>query len=54
MQIEFRNLYHSPTVISMMKSRRMRWADHVARSEALRIAYESFITRTEATWEASA
>jgi hypothetical protein len=25
------NLYYSPSVIRMIKSRRMRWAEHVAR-----------------------
>jgi hypothetical protein len=28
---EFHNLYFSPTIIRMIKSRRMRWAGHVAR-----------------------
>jgi hypothetical protein len=28
---EFRNLYFSPSIIKMFKSRRMRWAGHVAR-----------------------
>jgi hypothetical protein len=28
---ELRNLYSSPSIIRMMKSRRMRWARHVAR-----------------------
>jgi hypothetical protein len=28
---EFHNLYSSPNLIRMMKSRRMRWADHVVR-----------------------
>jgi hypothetical protein len=28
---EFRNLYSSPSIIRMMKLRRMRWAGHVAR-----------------------
>jgi hypothetical protein len=27
---ELRNLYFSPSVIRMMKSRRMKWAGHVA------------------------
>jgi hypothetical protein len=28
---EFRNLYSSPDIIRQVKSRRMRWAGHVAR-----------------------
>jgi hypothetical protein len=28
---ELRNLYSSPSIIKMIKSRRMRWARHVAR-----------------------
>jgi hypothetical protein len=28
---ELRNLYSSPSIIRMIKSRRMRWAGHVAR-----------------------
>jgi hypothetical protein len=28
---ELHNLYSSPNIIRMMKSRRMRWAGHVAR-----------------------
>jgi hypothetical protein len=28
---ELRNLYSSPSIIRMMKSKRMRWAGHVAR-----------------------
>jgi hypothetical protein len=28
---EFHNLYFSPSIIRMIKSRRMRWAEHVTR-----------------------
>jgi hypothetical protein len=28
---ELRDLYSSPSIIRIIKSRRMRWADHVAR-----------------------
>jgi hypothetical protein len=28
---EFHNMYSSPNIIRMMKSRRMRWVGHVAR-----------------------
>jgi hypothetical protein len=30
---ELHNLYSSPSIIRMIKSRRMRWAGHVARME---------------------
>jgi hypothetical protein len=29
--IQYINLYSSPSIIRMIKSRRMRWAGHVAR-----------------------
>jgi hypothetical protein len=34
---EFHNLYSSPSVIRMKKSRRMKWAGHVARMGEKRI-----------------
>jgi hypothetical protein len=36
---ELHNLYSSPSLIRMIKSRRMRWAGHVARMGAKRNAY---------------
>jgi hypothetical protein len=36
---ELRNLYSSPKIIRMIKSRRMRWAGHVARMGEKRNAY---------------
>jgi hypothetical protein len=36
---ELRDLYSSPSIIRMMKSRRMRWVGHVARMRAKRNAY---------------
>jgi hypothetical protein len=33
---ELHNLYSSPNIIRMLKSRRMRWAGHVARREMKR------------------
>jgi hypothetical protein len=36
---ELHNLYSSPSIIRMIKSRRMRWAGHVARMGAKRNAY---------------
>jgi hypothetical protein len=29
-EVELHNLYSSPSIIRMIKSRRMRWAGHVA------------------------
>jgi hypothetical protein len=36
---ELHNLYSSPNIIKMMKSRRMRWARHVPRFGEKRNAY---------------
>jgi hypothetical protein len=36
---EFHNLYSSPSIIRMIKSRRMRWAGHIARMGEKRNAY---------------
>jgi hypothetical protein len=40
---ELLNLYSSPNVINMIKSRRMRWAGHVARMGATRNAYKILV-----------
>jgi hypothetical protein len=40
---ELYNLYCSPSIIRMIKSRRMRWAGHVARIEEKRIAYRILV-----------
>jgi len=44
---EPRNLYASPSVISMIKSWRMRLAVHVARMVAMRNAYKIWVGRPE-------
>jgi hypothetical protein len=36
---ELRDLYSSPSIIRIIKSRRMRWEDYVARMEKKRNAY---------------
>jgi hypothetical protein len=36
---ELHNLYSSPSIIRIIKSRRMRWAGHVVRMGEKRIAY---------------
>jgi hypothetical protein len=37
---ELHNLYSSPSIIRMIKSRRMRWSGHVARMGEERNAYD--------------
>jgi hypothetical protein len=37
---ELHNLFSSPSIIRMIKSRRMRWAGHVARTGEKRNAYK--------------
>jgi hypothetical protein len=41
------NLYFSPSIIRMMKSRRMRWAGHVSRMGELRNAYRILVGKPE-------
>ena len=33
-------MYHSPNIVSVIKSRRLRWAGHVARMEEGRSAFK--------------
>jgi hypothetical protein len=42
---ELHNLYSSPSAIRMIKSRRMRWAGHIARMGAKRIWWERQMDR---------
>jgi hypothetical protein len=44
---ELHNLYSSPNIIRMMKSRRMRWARNVARMETNRNIYKIFVVKLE-------
>jgi hypothetical protein len=44
---ELHNLYSSPSIIRMMKSRRMRWAGHVARMGEKRNAYRILVGKPE-------
>jgi hypothetical protein len=40
---ELNDLYSSPNIVRVIKSRRMRWAGHVARTAQVGIEYTSYI-----------
>jgi hypothetical protein len=44
---EFRDLYSSPSIIRIIKSRRMRWAGYVARMGEKRNAYRLLVGKAE-------
>jgi hypothetical protein len=44
---ELRGLYSSPSIIRVIKARRMRWAGHVARMREVRGAYNILVGRPE-------
>jgi hypothetical protein len=44
---ELHNLYSSPNIIRMIKSRRMRWAGHVARVRPKRNTYRILVGKPE-------
>jgi hypothetical protein len=44
---ELRDLYSSPSIIRIVKSRRMRWAGHVARMGEKRNAYRLLVEKPE-------
>jgi hypothetical protein len=44
---ELRDLYSSPSIIRIIKSRRMRWAGHVARVGEKRNAYRLLVGKPE-------
>jgi hypothetical protein len=44
---ELHSLYSSPSIIRMIKSRRMIWAGHVARMGAGRNSYRIFVAKPE-------
>jgi hypothetical protein len=44
---ELHNLYSSPNIVRVIKSRRMRWAGHVARMGEGRGAYRVLVRRPE-------
>jgi hypothetical protein len=43
----FRDLYSSPSIIRIIKSRRMRWAGHVARMGQKRNTYRLLVGKPE-------
>ena len=44
---EINDLYSSPKSVRMIKPRRMRWAEHVARMEERRGVYRVWVGKTE-------
>jgi hypothetical protein len=44
---ELHNLYYSPSIIRIIKSRKMRWAGHVARMREKRIVYRLLVGKPE-------
>jgi hypothetical protein len=51
---ELHNLYASPNIIRVIKSRRMRWAGHIARTREMRNAYKNLVRklgRPRRMWE---
>ena len=44
---ELNNLYSSPNIIRLIKSRRMRWAEHVARMGKRRSVYRVLVWKPE-------
>jgi hypothetical protein len=44
---ELHNLYSSPNIIRVIKSRRMRWAEHEARMGEKRNAYRILVGKPE-------
>ena len=45
--VELHALYSSPNIISNLKSRRLRWAGHLAHMEQLRNAYRVLVGKPE-------
>jgi len=44
---ELNDLYSSPNIVRLIKSRRMRWAGHVARMEETRALYKVLVSKPE-------
>jgi hypothetical protein len=47
---DLRHLYSSPSIIRMIKSRRMRWAGNVARMGEKRNSYRILVGRPKSQW----
>jgi hypothetical protein len=49
--VRFHNLYFSPNLIRVIKSRRVRWVEHVAHMGELRNIYSILVGKPEGkTW----
>ena len=44
---ELNDMYPSPNIVRVIKSRRMRWAGHVARMGEERVVYRVFLGKPE-------
>jgi hypothetical protein len=44
---EFNDLYSAPNIVQVIKSRRMRWAEHVARMGDSRCVYRVLVGKPE-------
>jgi transcription termination factor 2 len=44
---ELKNLYSSPSIVRVIKSRRMRWAGHVARMDGTRGLHQVLVGKPE-------
>jgi hypothetical protein len=55
---ELNDLYSSPNILRVIKSRRVRWAGHVARMGERRATYRILVRRADGkrrtTWETQA
>ena len=44
---ELNDLYCSPNIVRVIKSRRMRWAEHVAHMSERTVAYRAFVGKSD-------
>jgi len=44
---ELKELYYSPNIVRLIKSRRMRWARHVERIREMRVLYSVVVEKIE-------
>jgi len=47
---ELHNLYASPNIVTVNKSRRMKWSSHIARMRKMETAYEILGRRPTSRW----